>query len=422
MYNVSFLRGEKEVNIGLFTETYYPEINGVATSVYMLKNELEKLGHNVYVFTTTTPGAPEVERNVFRVPSLPCILITERRVGLFYQHRLASVIKKLNLDVIHTHTEFSLGIFGRIMAKELRLPIVHTYHTIYEDYTHYITRFRVLDNRAKAFMRVFSKVCCNTVEEVIVPTEKTKDLLQNYHVHQTINVVPTGIDLHKFDPKLYSKEDTLALRKKYGIGAEDKVLLYLGRISPEKNVKEILASMPEYMKKHSEVKFLIVGSGPAKESLEEMVKDLQLTEKIIFTGPQPWDTIGSFYQLGDVFVSASNSETQGLTYIEAMASGLPVVAKEDPCLEDILEPGYNGYTFNSADTLMEGLDHVLYDGKDYANNAVNKVKQYSSEHFAYQVAKVYEKIINKESIADQRLEADNKKISLIKTLGSSIIP
>lgn len=410
------------MNIGLFTETYYPEINGVATSVYMLKNELEKLGHNVYVFTTTTPGAPEIEHNVFRVHSLPCILITERRVGLFYQHSLASVIKKLNLDVIHTNTEFSLGIFGRIMAKELKLPIVHTYHTIYEDYTHYITKIKVLDGRAKAFMRVFSKVCCNTVEEVIVPTEKTKELLMNYNVHQKINVVPTGIDLHKFDPSLYPKEDTLALRKKYGIADNEKVLLYLGRISPEKNIKEILQGMPEYMSRHKDVRFVIVGSGPEKENLEQMVQELQLTDKVIFTGPQPWDEIGRFYQLGDVFVSASNSETQGLTYIEAMAAGLPVVAKKDPCLEDILECGFNGYTFENQNEFMEGLDHVLYDGKDYRANAISKVKKYSSEEFAKNVADVYEEIIHKEYIAEQREEEESKKISLLRMIGSKVMP
>lgn len=408
------------MNIGLFTETYYPEINGVATSVYMLKRELEKQGHNVYVFTTTSPGAPELEHNVFRVPSIPCILITERRVGLFYQHSLANVIKKLNLDVIHTHTEFSLGIFGRIMAKELKLPIVHTYHTIYEDYTHYITRIRLLDSRAKAFMRVFSKVCCNTVEEVIVPTEKTKNLLEKYSVHQKINVVPTGIDLGKFDPKLYPTEDTLALRKSYGIAPEDKVLLYLGRISPEKNMKEILKAMPEYMKRHEDVRFVIVGSGPDKEAMEALTKELGLSERVLFTGPQPWDQIGRFYQLGDVFVSASNSETQGLTYIEAMAAGLPVVAKEDPCLEDILETGYNGYTFSNQEEMMAGLDHVLYDGIDYVNQAISKVKRYSSEQFAINVSRVYDEIIHKEAIADQRMEADNRKITLLQMIGNKV--
>ena len=409
------------MNIGLFTETYYPEINGVATSVYMLKNELEKIGHNVYVFTTTTPGSPEVEHNVFRVPSLPCILITERRVGLFYHHRLAHVIKKMNLDVIHTHTEFSLGIFGRIMAKELNLPIVHTYHTIYEDYTHYIMKLKLLDQRAKAFARMVSKVCCNTVEEVIVPTEKTKDLLLNYEVHQKINVVPTGIDLYKFNPSLYSKEEILQLRKSYGIKEEEKVLLYLGRISPEKNVREILEAMPEFMKQHEDVKFVIVGSGPEKENLEAYVKQIQLDHRIIFTGPQPWDIIGKFYQLGDVFVSASTSETQGLTYIEAMAAGLPVVARQDPCLEDILENGYNGFTYVNQEELIAGLETVLYENNEYASQAISKVQKYSSQQFAKNVEAVYLQVMEKDWIADQRLEAVNKKISFIRTIGGSII-
>lgn len=410
------------MNIGLFTETYYPEINGVATSVYMLKNELEQLGHQVYVFTTTTPGAPEVERNVFRVPSLPCILITERRVGLFYQHKLANVIKKLNLDVIHTHTEFSLGVFGRIMAKELKLPIVHTYHTIYEDYTHYITKVKVLDHRAKAFMRVFSKVCCNTVEEVIVPTEKTKELLLTYHVRQKINVIPTGIDLRKFHPSRYPKEEMIALRNRYGIQPNDKVMVYIGRISAEKNIREILLAMPTYMKEHDDVKFLIVGSGPDKEPLEQLVQQNKLTDRIVFTGPQPWDRIGEFYQLGDVFVSASNSETQGLTYIEAMAAGLPVVAKEDPCLVNLLHNGHNGFMFRTQEELLHGLDAVLYEENAYAEHALEQAMQYSSEEFAVRVAEVYESIIQKEGIVDQRLEAEQKKISRFKTLSSSILP
>ncbi|MFW5633138.1 MAG: glycosyltransferase, partial [Acetivibrio ethanolgignens] len=166
------------MNIGLFTETYYPEINGVANSVYMLKNELERAGHNVYVFTTTTPGAPEHEYNVFRVPSLPCILISERRVGMFYQLKLAHIIRRLDLDIIHTHTEFSLGVFGRIMARELKIPVVHTYHTIYEDYTHYVNKIHLasVDERAKAFVRMFTKICCNTVEQVVVPTKKVEEL------------------------------------------------------------------------------------------------------------------------------------------------------------------------------------------------------------------------------------------------------
>lgn len=388
------------MNIGLFTETYYPEINGVANSVFMLKEELELRGHNVYVFTTTTPGMPEYEHNVFRVPSLPCILITERRVGMFYQPKLASIIKKLNLDIIHTHTEFSLGIFGRIMARELRVPIIHTYHTIYEDYTHYVTHFKSLDRGAKSAVRVFSKICCNTVERVIVPTEKVKELLNNYDVYKNISVVPTGINLKKFNKANFSDKEIDSLKSEYGINKSDKVILYLGRISEEKNIGEILAAMPEYMENKDNVKFVIVGNGPERDKLKKQSVNYNLGSKVIFTGEQPWDMIGKFYQLGDVFVSASNSETQGLTYIEAMAAGLPVVAKEDRCLDEILENGINGYSFNNRSEFISALDKVLFnnEGIDYSNNAIEKIKKYSSGEFAALIESVYIEVLENQKM------------------------
>ena len=400
------------MNIGLFSETYYPEINGVATSVYTLKNELEHRGHNVYVFTTTTPGAPRHEHNVFRVPSIPFIFITERRVGLFYQPKIAHIIKKLNLDIIHTHTEFCLGIFGRIMSRELRLPIVHTYHTIYEDYTHYLTRFKALDKRAKAFARTYSKIACNTAEQVIVPTQKTKELLMTYHVHKEISVVPTGIDFSKFDKSNFSDEEIRVLKKKYNISDTDKILIYVGRVSQEKNIEEIIAALPDYFKTRENVKFVVVGSGPALDKLQGLAKQLGIDKQLIFTGSQPWDTIGLFYRLGDVFVSASKSETQGLTYIEAMASGLPVVAKEDRCLEDILEEGYNGYTFRDRDGFYYGLDQVLFHDTQtpYSENAIQKVEKYSTQEFAYQVENVYSLVSSRDKVLKKRMVFENRRI------------
>jgi 1,2-diacylglycerol 3-alpha-glucosyltransferase len=343
---------------------------------------------------------------------MPFIFITERRVGLFYQPKLAHVIKKLNLDIIHTHTEFSLGIFGRIMAKELRLPVVHTYHTIYEDYTHYITHFEALDRRAKAFARTYTKVCCNTVEQVVVPTEKTRKLLMTYSVHKDISVVPTGIDLSKFEQSKYSREEIEQLKQSYGIHPDDKVMLYLGRVSQEKNIGEIIAAMPEYMARRERVKFVIVGSGPALEKLQGMVNELGLSDRFVFTGARPWDTIGLYYRLGDVFVSASKSETQGLTYIEAMASGLPVVAREDNCLEDILEQGVNGYAFTDAEGLYYGLDQVLFEDKttNYGENAVDKVKKYSLEEFACQIETVYQQVISRDRVFCKRPVYDTKRI------------
>ena len=390
------------MNIGLFTETYYPEINGVANSVYMLKEELERMGHNAYVFTTTTPGAPKAERNVFRVRSIPCAFLTERRVGMFYSPKLAHLIKRLHLDVIHTHTEFSLGIFGRIMARELGIPVVHTYHTIYEDYTHYIAHFKALDRRAKAFVRVYSRFCCNTAERVIVPTQKVRQLLCGYRVSRNIDVIPTGIDLDKFRRETYNEEEVERIRESLGIGKNEKVLLYIGRVSQEKNIAEILDGYAQYAGMHEDVRFVMIGSGPELEKLEEQAETLGITDRVIFAGSRPWDEIGKYYLLGDVFVSASQSETQGLTYIEAMAAGLPVVAKKDPCLDDVLRDGVNGYTFTNREEFLLALDHVLYSGRqeEYAKNSLEAVKRYSRESFARSVLALYQ---------DLKEEADTVK-------------
>ena len=400
------------MNVGLFTDSYYPEVNGVATSVLTLKKELEQLGHRVYVFTTTSPGAPLHEHNVFRVPSLPCILITERRVGLFYQMKLASLIKKLNLDIIHTNTEFSLGIFGRIMAKELGVPMVHTYHTIYEDYTHYVTSIKTIDKRAKSFARIFSRVCCNTVEQVIVPTTKVKDLLLRYNVNRKITVVPTGVDLEKFNPTVFSQEDVNEIKFEHGISLEDKVILYIGRISKEKNIAYMIGNLSQYFKSREQIKFVLIGSGPELLNLKALVKELEIEDKILFLGSKPWDQIGLYYQMGDVFVSASNSETQGLTYIEAMASGLCVVAKEDDCLQDILIEGYNGYSFRNKEELIEKLDKVLFNSQDYpyGKNARILMDKYSTKEFGKNISSVYQEVMDKNQVEIKQVVREQKKI------------
>jgi 1,2-diacylglycerol 3-alpha-glucosyltransferase len=184
------------MKIGLFTETYYPQINGVATSVLMHKRLLEKLGHQVYVFTTTDPGADEHEPGVFRVTSLP--FASSRRIGIFIQPRTIQFIRRLGLDVIHTHTEFSLGLLGRTLAKLLHIPLVHTYHTIYENYTHYIIKLGMLEPAAKKLARSISTRFCNSADQVIVPTEKVKSLLLTYGVRPDIAVAPTPIDVSRF--------------------------------------------------------------------------------------------------------------------------------------------------------------------------------------------------------------------------------
>lgn len=393
------------MKMGLFTDTYYPQINGVATSVLMLKKNLESMGHRVYVFTTTDPKAEGKDKNVYRVPSIP--FISARRVGLFYNPRLARFIKKLGLDVIHTHTEFSLGIFGRAMAKELNIPFLHTYHTIYEDYTHYIGKLGVFDPIAKMAVRKISINFCSSADKVIVPTNKVKDLLLSYNLKQDISIIPTGIELNKFSKYNYSSNIVKNLRASLGIGERDKVLLYIGRIAKEKNIEEILITIKSYLKDREDIKFVLIGDGPEKSILEDKVKELGIDDQTIFSGERPWNEIGIYYQMGDVFVSSSQSETQGLTYIEALASGVPVVAKADKCLNGVLEDNVNGYSFNNREGFIRALDSILYNQlkrERLSLGAIKSARRFSAQYFAYTIEKLYEEMLLKQQ--------SNQKISV----------
>ena len=378
------------MNIGLFTDTYYPELNGVANSVYLLKKELEKKGHNVYVITTKTPGAPANEKGVFRVPSTACSFVPERRIGLFYHPKIARQIHKMKLDIIHTNTEFAIGMFGRIMAHELFVPVVHTYHTIYEDYTHYIKKYISKEDRAKKLVKQFSKFSVRGAEELIVPTQKVADLMRQYGVKPDINIIPTGIDLSRFEVQ-DSEKRRAKLKSALGIPKDNKVVLYLGRVSEEKNIDEVMQYLDHYMESHSNVTFLAVGDGPYRGTLEKKAKALKHRKQMIFAGAKPWDEITHYYQIADVFVSASTSETQGLTYIEALASGIPIVARMDPCLDGVLLQGMNGYGFEDRKSFEEGMDHVLWNKEkiDYKKNAWDSVEQFSTEKFAVRIENIY---------------------------------
>lgn len=382
------------MNIGLFTDTYYPELNGVANSVYLLKKELEKKGHNVYVITTKTPNAPVSEKGVYRVPSKACSFVPERRIGLVYHPKIARKIHKMKLDIIHTNTEFAIGMFGWIMAHELFIPMVHTYHTIYEDYTHYIKKYISNEERAKKLVKMYSKFSVHGAEELIVPTQKVADLMQRYSVKPDINVIPTGIDLSRFGVRDEEK-DKEKLKISLGIPRDNKVVLYLGRVSEEKNIDEIMLYLDGYMEQRDNVTFLVVGDGPYKAILEKNAKNLTNRKQIIFAGAKPWDEITHYYQIADVFVSASTSETQGLTYIEALASGTPIVARMDPCLDGVLEHGKNGFGYEDRESFYNGVDEILWNrlGIDYSKNARESVERFSTEQFANSVENIYYHVI-----------------------------
>lgn len=383
------------MNIGIFTDAYYPQINGVVISTQILKDELEKLGHHVTIITVSDPNIEEDQENVLRLSSIPFAILPNFRIGKFYSRRVMKAIKSLNLDIIHTQTEFSLGIFARIVAKQLNIPIIHTYHTMYEDYTHYFSP-KKMEKAAKKMTQKLSCYLCQTVDNLIVPTEKVEHKLMDYGFQKEINVIPTGVNLRPFEASYYKHTHISELKKSMGFSTEDKIILFVGRIAKEKSIDIILNALPKTLEATPHVKFLVIGDGPELNRLKEMTASLNLNETVVFAGKKPWADIGQYYQLADLFVSASTSETQGLTYIEAMAARKPVIAKYDTNLEDIIEDGVNGRFFYDNDELSAMMSTILNDNMtaEYlSTNAYETAKQLSSVKFGESVQNLYYKTL-----------------------------
>lgn len=381
------------MRIGLFTDSYYPEINGVANSVYTLFQNLCVLGHDVHVFAPRSKGYAQVEnKRVHYIHSLPLVVLKDRNFGI-YGPVLARELKKYQFDVIHTNSEFSLGVLGQIAGREIGCARVHTYHTVWEDYVYYVTH-GVADEAARSLARKYSSFWCNHFDAVIAPTLKTQRLLEDYGVTSPIRIIPSGLEITRFAPELHDVALRARVRAECGVASNERVLLYLGRIAKEKNLDQVLRVFPRLRASCPDVRLVIVGEGPLIPDLKAQAAELGCQAHVTFTGPKPWKEIDNYYAMGDVFVSASHSETQGLTYIEAMASGLCVVAYNDPCLEGVIEDGQNGLLFrDDDDAMLEALRRAFSpEGQEIAARAPASVSRYAPLAFAQAVEAVYREV------------------------------
>lgn len=409
------------MNIGLFTDTYFPQINGVATSVHTLANALEEKGHRVYIFTPSDPRRDKNESPaIIRMPSVPFLLLKNYRIGTVYSPLALNKISHLQLDVVHTQTEFSLGMFGKFLSMALHIPMVHTYHTMYEDYVHYVGRgYLATPGMAKEFSRIF----CNAAMAVVAPTLKAKASLEEYGVTKPIHIIPTGIDTRLFAKKNFSQKDTIALRQSLGLSEHTPVILSLGRIAQEKSIDVILRAMPEVLATIPDARLVIVGDGPEKGNLMKLAVDLDISHGVLFAGAKPWNEIGKYYQLGDVFVSASLSETQGLTFAEAMAGGIPVVAKKDDSIAGMIQDGVTGLLFEKDEELPEKLCLLLTNSQlreAYSAAAAQKMEELSVERFADSIEALYKEITTqaqeKSSLVTLPVKMGKKAVKSIKGL------
>lgn len=376
------------MKILITTDTYRPTINGVVTSIESLKKALDRLGHDVRILTFSDSFNSKQEGDIYYMGSLGAgKFYPDARMNKLFYNRFYEDIMDWKPDIVHSQTEFTMFIQAKKIAKDLDIPLLHTYHTVYEDYTHY---FSLNKKIGKELAKQFTKQIIKTTDGVVVPTNKIYNLLTEYNIHEDIYVAPTGINVQKL-----SECDDFDIRSGYKIPEDKHIVLFLGRIGKEKNITEILQYLENIDR--DDIVFIIAGAGPFLSELKDICSNSKIRDRLIFTGMIDSSKVGNFYSNADVFVSASTSETQGLTFIESMACSTPIICRHDDCLDGVLIEGKTGFGYDTEEEFIDYLNQIL-DNEKLRDKMGKNCKQlvdenYTEDSFANKIEQIYKKVI-----------------------------
>ncbi len=379
------------MNIAFFSDTYLPQINGVVTSMEIFRQTLEEKGHNVYIFCPQTSfGQKKADPSyVFRFKSAKLFFQPEYRLSWPYSRAL-SKFKSLNIDIIHTHTPFTMGMLAVFLAQMYKKPLVHTYHTLFMEYIHYLP---IPSDYAKNFVTWASKSFCNQNHLVIVPSRHIKDEITEYNVVSPIEIIPTGINLTD-----YHKITTEDAKEKYNLDTDKYFyLVTISRMAKEKNISFLLDAFKLLKEKHSNLKLIMIGDGPEREHQEEKAKELGIFDDIIMTGYIERSLIFPILKLSKIFIFASKTETQGLVLLEAMSMKIPCVAIDSMGVSDVMENNQGGFLCN--DDLHEYANTVstlITDTNLYAEkqeDAYQRATHLSANKMTKKLIEAYENLI-----------------------------
>ena len=371
------------MRILITTDWYKPVINGVVTSVDSLTRGLTAAGHEVRVLTLSRSVHSSRVGNVYYIASVSAGMVYENaRVKLRTPPEILRDIFAWKPDIVHSQCEFSTFGIAREIAYKCGIPLVHTYHTVYEDYTYYFCPSHTIGKKAAKF---FSKKILSDVDAVIAPSGKIESMLKEYGVHRRYTSSKT--------------EEREKLRTSLGIAPDECILLYVGRLAKEKNVEELLGLLAKTGRTQ---RMLIVGDGPYRAELEKTAEALGVQDRLIFTGMVSPQQVPDYYAAGDVFVSASQSETQGLTYMEAMSSALPVLCRADECLADVITDGENGLLYHNEEEFLSRYERLCRDvlySKSIGLSAERSIAaRYSVEAFTSACLVVYNNAIQRAGV------------------------
>lgn len=375
------------MKIGVFTDSYKPYTSGVVTSISTFKQELTRMGHDIYIFAPSYPNYHEKEDRVYRFFSFPSPTNPDYTLAIPVHPGMNLLVKKIDLDIIHVHSPFTMGRVGLHYARKYRLPLVFTYHTMYDQYIHYVP---VAQDLAKEVTIKYSNNFCNQCDHIIAPGTEVKEMLTRHDVETPISIIPTGVPIEKF-----TGGDSDWLVRNFNIPAHNKILLFVGRLTKEKNLEFLIRAFAKVKRKMPACTLVLTAQGPLEVPLKSMVREmgLSLEKDVVFTGALPFDSLINVYYSADLFVFSSVTETQGLVLVEAMAAGLPVVAVRANGVNDMVDDQIDGILTNcNQDEFAGAIYQVLTDDLMYNRfkiNARKKAELLSSANMANKLENIY---------------------------------
>lgn len=387
------------MKIAIFTETYFPFISGVVTHIETLKNCLEAQGHKVLIVTTNPKFKHHVVKNdVLYCPSKPLKKIYGYGIANPVNLKRLEILRQFDPDIIHLHTEFSMGLFALFAAKRLKKPTVYTLHTMYDDYMFYVAPKR-FEKAIKPAAHFFFRKVANHATEIIGPSPKVVEFLRRCGVNRHINIVPNTIDLSAFMPENQSQEAIDAAKKDLGITPEDTSLCFVGRLGREKSIDVLIDYFTAHSKGDKHMKLFIIGDGPEKDALNEQIKSLGMEEQIRLCGRIDHDNIPPYYHACDLFATASLSEMNSISMLEAMASGLYVLQRLDVYNKAQISEGENGKLFETKaefGTELELEKSMSEQERKARRTAVTaSTQRYGQKEFIQAVLNVYERALDR---------------------------
>lgn len=385
------------MRIALFTETYLPHINGVVTHVKILRDGLLQQGHEVLVVTADY----QTRHHYIKDGILHCPAIKSKRfygygVASPFSRRRLKLVQDFHPDIIHIHNEFGIGLSGIFAAKQLHVPLVYTLHTMYDDYLYYVAPRHLL-RAAKKVSHDYFRLLGNAATELTGPSPKCQEYFQQIGVKKDVNVIPNAVELDDFSPDRISAENKAAFRRRYQIPDDVMIACFVGRLGHEKSVDVLLDYWARTITPEDKIMLCIIGGGPVQEELEQQAKDLGIGSMVVFTGAVPHDQMPPYYASCDVYVTASLSDTNSISMLEGMATGLPVLRRYDALNENVdqVRDGVNGYIFNSPEEMAAELRRVKNLSPEQLSilkaSVIESVKRSGSEALANYTYNVYRK-------------------------------